>query len=72
MTLITQSQSKCGVPASRRFKLLDFLSLARQRRALARLDARALEDIGVTREQAQSEAARPMWDAPDNWLKSLY
>lgn len=35
-----------------------------QRRALARLDANALADIGLTRAQAQTEAARPIWDLP--------
>ena len=41
--------------------------LARQRRALAALDDRALDDIGVSRPQAVAEAARPFWDAPRNW-----
>ncbi|WP_170331735.1 DUF1127 domain-containing protein [Ruegeria arenilitoris] len=59
-------------PPRRRFglsMLLDSLSLHRQRRTLARLDARALEDIGITREQAEAEAARPIWDAPEFWQK---
>ena len=45
------------------------LSLARQRRALARLDDPALEDIGVTRAEADTEAARPIWDAPEHWAR---
>lgn len=44
-------------------------AVARQRRELARLDDRALKDIGVTRRQASTEAARPFWDAPDNWYR---
>ncbi|MBO9446617.1 DUF1127 domain-containing protein [Ruegeria sp. R14_0] len=47
----------------------DALSLHRQRKTLARLDARALEDIGITREQAETEAARHLWDAPEFWQK---
>lgn len=43
------------------------LCLARQRRALARLDAAALRDIGLTAVQAQAEASRPVWDAPAHW-----
>lgn len=39
----------------------------RQRQVLRNLDAHALEDIGVTRKQAQDEARRPIWDAPANW-----
>ena len=42
-------------------------ALFRQRRALAGLDAAALEDIGVSGEAARREAGRPFWDAPDNW-----
>lgn len=53
-------------------RVLSLLSLARQRRALARLDDRALHDIGITRSEAQSEAKRPVWDAPENWHKHLY
>jgi uncharacterized protein YjiS (DUF1127 family) len=33
----------------------------RQRQALAQLDDRALKDIGITREQAKAEAAKPFW-----------
>lgn len=31
------------------------------RQALARMDARLLADIGLTREQARHEAAKPFW-----------
>ncbi|MFW8636941.1 DUF1127 domain-containing protein [Cribrihabitans pelagius] len=41
----------------------------RQRRQLDRLDARALEDIGITRSEAEAEARRPFWSAPDHWLR---
>jgi uncharacterized protein YjiS (DUF1127 family) len=34
---------------------------SRQREALSRLDDHLLEDIGVTREQANAEAAKPFW-----------
>ena len=43
------------------------VELARQRRALAKLDDHALKDIGVTRREAQTEATRSVWDAPENW-----
>jgi uncharacterized protein YjiS (DUF1127 family) len=33
----------------------------RQRRALAELDDRLLDDIGITRSQATIEANRPLW-----------
>lgn len=44
-------------------------SLYRQRRALRSLDARALTDLGLSRAEAEAEAARPVWDAPTNWVK---
>ncbi len=34
---------------------------SRQRRALVQLDDNALKDIGVTRRQADAEAAKPFW-----------
>ncbi len=53
-------------------RLLNMIGLARQRRALARLDDHMLDDIGVSRSQARAEAERPIWDAPDCWHKHLY
>lgn len=58
---------------SRSFSLIgatfSLLALSRSRQALSDLDARALEDIGVTAAQARREAARPVWDVPSSWLK---
>jgi len=45
------------------------LDLWRQRRVLARLDDTMLDDIGISRAEAQLEAERPLWDAPSTWLK---
>jgi uncharacterized protein YjiS (DUF1127 family) len=42
-------------------------ALARQRARLGQLDDHMLRDIGLTRGQAETEAARPAWDAPDHW-----
>jgi uncharacterized protein YjiS (DUF1127 family) len=39
----------------------------RSRCALAALDDAALNDIGLTRVNAQSEAGRPFWDVPKTW-----
>ncbi|MDT8856675.1 DUF1127 domain-containing protein [Paracoccaceae bacterium Fryx2] len=41
----------------------------RQRDALARLDDHALEDIGLTRDEAFAEANRPLWDVPNAWRR---
>ena len=48
-------------------RLFDLAALAQSRRALARLDDRLLRDIGLTREDAEAELARPPWDAPSHW-----
>ena len=47
--------------------LSDLAELARQRRALAKLDARSLEDMGISRHAAEAEASRPVWDVPAAW-----
>lgn len=45
------------------------LALWRSRRALAKLDPRLLDDIGVTAEEARREARLAIWDAPEYWTK---
>lgn len=40
------------------------LEVHRQRQALSRLSAHELADIGLSRETAQIEAKRPVWDLP--------
>ncbi|MEO0937988.1 MAG: DUF1127 domain-containing protein [Pseudomonadota bacterium] len=45
------------------------LALWRSRRALARLDARALKDIGLSAQDAAHEAAKPIWDVPHYWQR---
>lgn len=39
----------------------DWRSLRRERLALARLDARLLDDIGIGAGAARDEAAKPFW-----------
>ena len=41
----------------------------RQRQALKTLDAARLNDIGISRAQAEDEARRAFWDAPNNWTR---
>ncbi|MFD0857774.1 DUF1127 domain-containing protein [Roseovarius aquimarinus] len=48
-------------------RIKDALVLARSRRALADLDAAALEDVGLGRAEALREARRPIWDMPCGW-----
>ncbi len=44
--------------------LRSMVTVHHQRRRLSRLDDRALQDIGLTRDTARSEARRPFWDIP--------
>ncbi len=66
--------STTNLNVSRRFgrtlpPLSHLLAVWRERRALARLDDSALNDIGLTRAQALTEARRPLWDAPQSWRR---
>ena len=58
-----------STPRARRFGLADYLALAHQRRALARLDAVQLQDMGISADDAESEALRPIWDVPTHWRR---
>jgi uncharacterized protein YjiS (DUF1127 family) len=44
-----------------------WMSLSRNRKRLAKLDAHMLRDIGLTPELAKEEADRPFWDVPAHW-----
>ncbi|MCG7627464.1 DUF1127 domain-containing protein [Epibacterium sp. MM17-32] len=45
------------------------LALRRQRHNLAQLSDAQLKDIGIDRTQADTEARRSMWDAPEHWMR---
>ena len=61
------------VTASRRIGTLSFLSAGlaawRQRRALARLDAHARRDLGLSGYDVFTESARPIWNVPTALLR---
>ena len=70
MTTLTQSSgASCTKRARirRPFGIFAMINLWKQRRALRSLDARALDDIGITADTAKAEAARPIWDVPTHW-----
>lgn len=54
-------------------RFLAAYAIRMQRQKLGQLDDAALRDIGLSRHQAQAEAARPLfavrWNAPDNWMR---
>lgn len=41
-----------------------WLQVRRERAALSQLDARSLEDMGLTHADVARETARPFWDVP--------
>ncbi|MEC7965929.1 MAG: DUF1127 domain-containing protein [Pseudomonadota bacterium] len=72
MTTMTSHSAACLPAATRKSvlsRLMDLNALYRQRRALKSLDSAALSDMGLSRAEAEAEAARPVWDAPANWIK---
>ena len=72
MTMISANCTAEGTnTATTRFSVIatlrHFHAVRTQRKALKSLDSAGLRDIGVTRAQAQAEAKRPVWDAPQSW-----
>jgi len=56
-----------GAPRRLLARLSAALDVRRQRAALAALPEAMLADIGLTRDEALSEAQRPLWDVPACW-----
>ena len=44
------------------------IAIHHQRRELNRMDDHMLDDLGISRRDAQAEAARPAWDVPHFWM----
>ena len=60
-------EASAGLPLLTALRL--GLTVRRQRAALRKLDDAALHDLGLSRAQAESEAARPVWDVPARWRR---
>lgn len=58
---------RIAAPVRARFSLFTLFDVWRSRRALARLDAAGLNDIGLSARRAAQEAAKPIWDVPATW-----
>ena len=56
-----------GVALNAVVVLVKWQDLARTRRALDKLPPHILRDVGLTDEQARTEAKRPFWDCPPHW-----
>ena len=50
-------------------RIAQMAALYTQRKELAAFDAHQLDDLGLTRDAADAEAARPVWDAPYHWIQ---
>lgn len=64
---LTPRSHAAPAPARARFSLLKLYDVWQSRRALARLDASRLADVGLSAKAAHREAQKPIWDVPDNW-----
>ena len=60
-------EASAGLPLLTALRL--GLTVRRQRATLRKLDDAALHDLGLSRAQAEAEAARPVWDVPDRWRR---
>ena len=65
LTHSTTCQSHCA----ERLSFRSAINILRSRRQLNTLSDAQLRDIGITRTQAEAEAARPVWDAPASWKR---
>ena len=50
-------------------RLVSLMSLGRSRRRLGELEEHLLRDIGLTSAEARRESERPIWNAPEHWLR---
>lgn len=67
MNVLAASQT-CTRPV-RKWHPGDLLELYRSRRALARLEAHHLADLGLSARDAHFEARRAPWDVPTHWRR---
>lgn len=69
--MTTLTHRSCTTHTSRSLSIVQVLTRAygvwTTRRALSRLDATQLNDVGVTAAEADREARRAIWDVPANW-----
>ncbi|MEN0002479.1 MAG: DUF1127 domain-containing protein [Pseudomonadota bacterium] len=49
--------------------VLKAYSIWRERQCLNTLDDHLLRDVGLTRNDVESETNRPIWDAPNRWMR---
>jgi uncharacterized protein YjiS (DUF1127 family) len=67
MTDFTAPNARYFRPTALGASIIRMIDVWRSRRALAQLDSRRLEDIGLTPKRAMAEEAKPIWDVPATW-----
>ncbi|MEO1238516.1 MAG: DUF1127 domain-containing protein [Pseudomonadota bacterium] len=71
MTTRTTTLFRPTVPLRRRTgiiaKISSLLALFSERRRLADMPDHMLKDLGITRQEAEAEARRSIWDSPSHW-----
>lgn len=64
---ISSAPSRFAPVRRSKLSIWSMLDLFRQRQHLRALSDDQLNDIGISRQDALTEAARPVWDAPQHW-----
>lgn len=67
MTFAKSFGRSFGLSSGKAYGLADYLALAKQRRALSRLNGAAMRDMGLTAADVARETKRPVWDVPATW-----
>lgn len=66
------TQDTCRIPQPRQGIwpfFMNVLNVRRQRKALADLTPEHLDDIGISKAEAEREAKKFIWDVPNHWMK---
>lgn len=67
MTFAKTLGLRFGLSSGKTLGLAEYFGVAKQRRALSRLDDAAMRDMGLTQADIENEASRPIWDVPAYW-----
>lgn len=71
MSALTRSRPLAARRPARSFlgTVLSLDAAWRSRRALGRLSAERLDDVGLCADDARAHAETPVWNAPAHWLR---
>jgi uncharacterized protein YjiS (DUF1127 family) len=70
MAYLSRPQATCAPRGYRqRLGLWSYITLWKQRRALARMEDWQKRDLGLSDHEIEVESKRAPWDAPDNWRR---